>query len=137
MKFKKMVPIIAMLLVVFLAGCTKKENTPGVPPTVTLTDPANLGTGMVLNKVVKVTFSLPMDPSTFTATLLPLSKGQHQSREQLRTRVQLHLLHQRTIFYQVQVIQLRLQPELRMYRDLHWQMTMCGILQPRYHQLWQ
>ena len=75
MKFKKMVPIIAMLLVVFLAGCTKKENTPGVPPTVTLTDPANLGTGMVLNKVVKVTFSLPMDPSTFTATTFTLKQG--------------------------------------------------------------
>src|SRR5450759_2089009 len=74
MKFKKMAPIIAMLLVVFLAGCTKKENTSGVP-TVTLTDPANLGTGMVLNKVVKVTFSLPMDPSTFTATTFTLKQG--------------------------------------------------------------
>src|SRR5665647_266287 len=35
-------------------------------PTVTLTDPADLATGVDLNKAVTATFSVPMDPSTLT-----------------------------------------------------------------------
>src|SRR5450759_3378425 len=75
MKLKKMVPIIAMLLVVFLAGCTKKENTPGVPPTVTITDPLNNATGVAANKVVAVTFSEAMTASTINTTTFTLKQG--------------------------------------------------------------
>ena len=44
-------------------------------PTVTLTDPANLATGVGLNKVVAATFSVPMDPTTLTTATFTLKQG--------------------------------------------------------------
>ena len=42
---------------------------------VTSNDPANLATGVVLNKIVTATFSLPMDPLTITGTTYTLKQG--------------------------------------------------------------
>ena len=75
MNFKKMLPIIAMLLIVILAGCTKKENTPGVPPTVTLTDPLNNATGVPVNKLIVITFSKAMKAATVTSLTYTLKQG--------------------------------------------------------------
>jgi hypothetical protein len=44
-------------------------------PTVTLTSPLNSATGVVLNKVVSVTFSEAMDPLTISATTFTLKQG--------------------------------------------------------------
>ena len=42
MNLKKMFPIVAMLLIVFIAGCKKKEDNPGVRQTVNSTSRKNL-----------------------------------------------------------------------------------------------
>jgi len=44
-------------------------------PVVIATDPLNLSTGVVLNKVVSATFSMPMDPTSITATTFTLMNG--------------------------------------------------------------
>jgi len=44
-------------------------------PTVILTDPLNLATGVVLTKIVTATFSEPMDSLTLTATTFTLKQG--------------------------------------------------------------
>jgi len=48
--------------------------TTSVPPTV-ITDPANNATGVILNKIVSATFSVPMDPTTLTATTFTIKQG--------------------------------------------------------------
>ncbi|MDR3653197.1 MAG: ice-binding family protein [Paludibacter sp.] len=44
-------------------------------PVVIATDPLNLATGVALNKVITATFSMPMDPTTITATTFTLMNG--------------------------------------------------------------
>lgn len=44
-------------------------------PTVISTDPANNATGVYLTKMVTATFSVPMNPSTFTASTFTLKQG--------------------------------------------------------------
>jgi methionine-rich copper-binding protein CopC len=46
-----------------------------VAPTVTSTDPANNATNVPLNKVIKATFSEPMNPATITGTTFTLKQG--------------------------------------------------------------
>ncbi len=46
-----------------------------VSPTVVSTDPANNATGVLLNKVVAATFSVPMDPLTITTTTFNVKQG--------------------------------------------------------------
>ncbi|MCX6236662.1 MAG: Ig-like domain-containing protein [Bacteroidia bacterium] len=49
--------------------------TTGAAPTVISTDPINLATGVVLNKIVSATFSVPMDYLTVTGTTFTLKQG--------------------------------------------------------------
>jgi len=49
--------------------------TTGASPTVISTDPANLATGVVLNKIVSATFSVPMDYLTINGTTFTLKQG--------------------------------------------------------------
>ena len=49
--------------------------TTGVSPTVISTNPINLATGVVLNKIVAATFSVPMDYLTITGTIFTLTQG--------------------------------------------------------------
>ncbi|MEI8046788.1 MAG: Ig-like domain-containing protein [Bacteroidota bacterium] len=44
-------------------------------PTVISTDPANLATGVLLNKKLTATFSVPMDPLTLSAATFTLKRG--------------------------------------------------------------
>jgi hypothetical protein len=74
MKLKKMLPIIAMLLVVLFAGCEKDDDTGG-RPTVTSTDPLNNESGVARNKVVELTFSEAMDPLTINTSTFTLKQG--------------------------------------------------------------
>src|SRR5450759_1903617 len=71
---KKVVPIIAILLIVFLAGC-KKDNPPGVPPTVTSTVPVNDASGIAFNSNISAIFSVAMNPATINATTFTLKQG--------------------------------------------------------------
>ncbi|MFA4917563.1 MAG: Ig-like domain-containing protein, partial [Syntrophales bacterium] len=45
------------------------------PPTVSLTDPLNLATGVALNQKIAATFSKTMDASTFTSATFTLKQG--------------------------------------------------------------
>jgi hypothetical protein len=63
-----------------LAGIPLAANyvwtfTTGVAPTVISTDPINLAPGVVLNKIVSATFSVPMDYLTITGTTFTLKQG--------------------------------------------------------------
>ena len=68
-----MLPIIAMLLIVFMPGC-KKDKT-GVPPTVASTDPLNNVTGVARNTTIAFTFSEAMNPLTLNNTTFTLKQG--------------------------------------------------------------
>src|SRR5450759_4913148 len=72
---KKVFPIIAMLLIVFMAGCKKDVLTTGVPPKVTSTDPVNNTTGIAINSNISAMFSVGMDPSTITIENFTLQEG--------------------------------------------------------------
>jgi len=48
--------------------------TTSVPPTV-ITDPVNNASGVILNKIVTATFSVPMDPTSLTATTFTIKQG--------------------------------------------------------------
>jgi hypothetical protein len=72
MKANKLVTTLAVLSiasVVLITGCRKDDTDPSqTAPTVISTDAANNATGVVLDKIVTATFSVPMDPLTITAT---------------------------------------------------------------------
>jgi len=73
---KKVFPIIAMLLVVFMAGCNKKDNIiTVVPPKVTSTDPITDATSIAINSKISAIFSVGMDPSTITTANFTLKQG--------------------------------------------------------------
>lgn len=74
MKLKNVIPIIAMLLVVFITGC-KKDDLPGIRPVVSSTDPINEATSISINSKISATFSMDMNPSTITTTNFTLKKG--------------------------------------------------------------
>ena len=48
---------------------------PAAAPTVILTDPLNLATGVILTKMVTATFNEPMDPLTLTAATFTIKQG--------------------------------------------------------------
>ena len=79
MKLKNVFAIIAMLLVVFMAGCTKNNDTTLPPvvvgPEVISTNPANDATGVALNRMIVVTFSEQMDQATITSLTFTLKQG--------------------------------------------------------------
>jgi hypothetical protein len=49
--------------------------TTGTAPTVTANDPANLATGVALNKTVNASFSMAMDPLTISGTTFTVKQG--------------------------------------------------------------
>src|SRR5450756_922513 len=61
------------LLIGFLAGC-KKDNPPGIPPTVTSTVPVNNATGTAVNSNISAIFSMAMTTSTINATTFTLKQ---------------------------------------------------------------
>jgi uncharacterized repeat protein (TIGR02543 family) len=70
MEPKKLLTTFALVAVVLIAGCKKDTfvDPVGVCPLVVSTDPANLATGVLLNKVITATFNENMNPATITGT---------------------------------------------------------------------
>ena len=64
-------PMAANYVWSFTTG-TALDNT---PPTVIVTDPANLATNVLLNKIVTAKFSESMDPATINSTTFKLQQG--------------------------------------------------------------
>jgi hypothetical protein len=73
MKFKKVFPIVALLLIAFVAGCKKDETS--LLPTSTSTDPGQNVTGVPRNQAIAFTFSETMDPSTINTSTFTLMHG--------------------------------------------------------------
>jgi hypothetical protein len=77
MKMTKVLTTIAVVMVVLFAGCKKdtyKENV-GLCPLVVSTDPANLATGVPLNKIITAKFNKKMSPGTVTPTSFTIESG--------------------------------------------------------------
>jgi hypothetical protein len=74
MKLKKMLSIIAMLVIVLMVGCKKTDN-PAVRPKVTSTTPVNNATSTGISSSISATFSAGMDPSSITTTNFMLMQG--------------------------------------------------------------
>jgi hypothetical protein len=70
MKQKQILVTIAIALVTLITGCAKDDfqETLGLCPKVTLTNPANGATAVPLNQVITVTFNEEINPSTINAT---------------------------------------------------------------------
>ena len=74
MKFENVFSIIALMLIVVVVGC-KKDDEPGIRPTVTLTDPLNSATGVSISHSIGATFSETMNQSTITALTFTVKQG--------------------------------------------------------------
>ena len=70
MKTKRfwMTSVAVIFLAVFITNCRKDDfvTTDGICPLVISTDPANLATGVPLDKIITATFNEQMDPETIT-----------------------------------------------------------------------
>ena len=79
MKTKRLwLPLLAIFLaILFISSCKKDDfvTTVGVCPIVVSTDPANLATGVPLDKVITATFNETMDPLTITPASFSLQTG--------------------------------------------------------------
>ncbi|HEY5822910.1 MAG TPA: Ig-like domain-containing protein, partial [Cyclobacteriaceae bacterium] len=82
MKLLKTLPFLSLLLVLFAGGCNKDDDATPDPdttdtakPTVTLADPLNSATGVVVTKSIAITFSEALDPTTISASTFTLKQG--------------------------------------------------------------
>jgi len=73
MKLKKLLPILAMLMIVFMAGCKKED--PIVDPVMLSANPVGDVTGVARNTNVAFTFSEDMDPLTINNSTFTLKQG--------------------------------------------------------------
>jgi hypothetical protein len=74
MNFKKSLTIMAMLVVVFMAGC-KKDDLPGVRPSVSSTIPLSDAVNISISSKITALFSVPMDAATMTAANFTIKLG--------------------------------------------------------------
>ena len=74
MKLTKMFPLTAMLLIVLVSAC-KKDDEPGIRPTVTVTDPIGNAIDRSISQKISATFSVAMEPSTITNTSFTVKQG--------------------------------------------------------------
>jgi hypothetical protein len=75
MNLKKVFTIIAMLLIVYLAGCNKKDDITGVRPEVVSTNPISDATNSAIGSRISAVFSEAMNPSTISATSFTVMNG--------------------------------------------------------------
>ena len=75
MKQKNLLVTLAIALVTLITGCAKDDfqETIGVCPIVTATNPISNALGVPLNQVVTVTFNEAMNPTTITQSSITLS----------------------------------------------------------------
>jgi hypothetical protein len=75
MKLAKVFPIMALLLIVFLTGCNKKDEFVGIPPRVISTNPISDAVGVALGSNISATFSSEMNPLTMTTANFVVMQG--------------------------------------------------------------
>jgi Ice-binding-like/Bacterial Ig-like domain len=74
MKFSKMSAVLALSIMALMAGC-KKDDDPGLRPTVISTDPITSSTDRAVNSMISATFSVAMDPASISSSTFTLLKG--------------------------------------------------------------
>lgn len=76
MRIGKLIPAVAILLVVFTASCKKDDNNSDSSKlSVSATDPLSNETSVARNKIIAVTFSEAMDPLTVNTMSFTLKQG--------------------------------------------------------------
>ncbi|MDD2278804.1 MAG: ice-binding family protein [Bacteroidales bacterium] len=79
MKLKTIIPIVAILLpIVFMSSCEKDDTDDGLRPTIVSSDPLSNQTDVARNKVISITFSEAMDPTTINTSSFTLKQGTTQ-----------------------------------------------------------
>lgn len=76
-KLKKIFTAVMLAAVVFVVGCENDDSPTPTPttPTITAKSPSSNATNVALNKVISVTFSESMNPSTINTTTFSLKQG--------------------------------------------------------------
>jgi len=74
MKFKRLLPIFAIALIVLASAC-KKDDAAIDNPMVSSSDPINEETSVGRNKAVSITFAEAMEPTTINATTFIVKEG--------------------------------------------------------------
>ncbi|MEX0982347.1 MAG: ice-binding family protein [Bacteroidales bacterium] len=72
---RKVFPVIAMLLIVFLAGCNEKDDITGELPKVISTDPISDAKDITIESNVSAVFNMAMNSSTITGTTFTVMDG--------------------------------------------------------------
>ena len=75
MKIIKMIPVLAMLIGLLMTSCNK-DNDDVLRPTISSNDPLGNEIDVARNKVVSVTFSESMDPSTINTSSFIVEQGE-------------------------------------------------------------
>lgn len=80
LRFTKVPAMLALLCIILLAGCKKKDNNPspgssGDAPSIIATSPSNNASGISLNKSIVIVFSEDMDPLTLNTSTLIVQQG--------------------------------------------------------------
>lgn len=70
-----MFPVVAMLLIVFLTGCNKKDDITGDLPKVISTEPVSDATDIAIESNVSADFNMAMNSSTITGTTFTVMNG--------------------------------------------------------------
>ncbi|WP_291861168.1 ice-binding family protein [Marinilabilia sp.] len=74
MKLKIILTTIAIAAVVLTGGCSESDNDQKMTPSVLSSDPSVDATDVVINKIVTVTFSEPMDASSLNSTTFTINQ---------------------------------------------------------------
>jgi hypothetical protein len=75
MYLKKSFTIMSAIMIVFLTGCNKKDDLPGVPPKVTSTNPISEAVNIAIGNKISAVFSAKMDPLTMTTANFSVLNG--------------------------------------------------------------
>ena len=75
MKLKNLFSLLAIVMVVLMAGCKKDADMSAADPLVISTDPINVATNVAINSKISATFSVIMDASTINANNFTLQQG--------------------------------------------------------------
>lgn len=74
MKLTKLLSILALPAIVFMAGCNEKDDDTGIRPKVISTTPITNSTNQAVNTHVTATFSVDMDPASINNSTFTLKK---------------------------------------------------------------
>lgn len=75
MKLTKLLPILALPLMVFMEGCNEKDDDPGIRPVITSTNPITNSIDAAVNTHITAAFSVAMDPASINNTTFTLQKA--------------------------------------------------------------